>query len=149
MTEQLRLIPETRESPPKPISRPSKFSTYYSIEERYSHVAGVLRQQAIFEDYMTNTGNDTLQFFSEDSTELLERDEENKDRAEEQHIEDLVDSILTDGLATGTAYRAPRPLPRLPHTQQPLVHQVLEAMRQLLQCQLMKSQLLKKQLLQS
>ena len=39
--------------------------------------------------------------------------------------------------------RAPRPLPRLLQTQQPLVHQVLEAMRQLLQCQLMKSQLLK------
>ena len=70
MTEQLRLSPEPRESPSKHISRPGKFSNYYSIDERYSHVAGVLRQQAIFDDYMTNTGNDTLQFFSEEGTEL-------------------------------------------------------------------------------
>ena len=100
MTEQLRRSPEPRESPSKHISRPGKFSNYYSIDERYSHVAGVLRQQAIFDDYMTNTGNATLQFFSEECTELLERDEENKDRAEHR------DCLLTYGHRVAALYKS-------------------------------------------
>ena len=68
--------------------RSTKFDAFASIED---------------EDYMTNTGNDTLSFFGEGGEKLLSRDTENSDRGEEQHVEDLAMDILMDGLAMGTA----------------------------------------------
>ena len=70
-----------------------------SMEDRYAHVSGNLRQEAVQNDFLVDP-DCHLDFFDEEGNELLSRDIDN-DGGDEDNIEMLAVSIETDGLMEG------------------------------------------------